>query len=171
MWMEYLFSFCSFRAYEGGPEIDQYLEDSRTILKALADAVVPMLRNAGVYVASPSGAFYLFLDFNRHASALKQKFGITTSEQLCQQLMQDVGVACVGGTPFGMPRNHLSLRAALVHFDGGAALEELNKKRAKSPNKTAYDLVDDTFLRENCVNVLEATEKIVEWAVKLKLTH
>ena len=59
------------------------------------------------------------------ANAFKEKLeakGIKTSEQLCEHLLKDTGVAILPGNAFGYPEEHLITRLAYVDFDGTNAL-------------------------------------------------
>jgi aspartate aminotransferase len=140
------------RAYEGGPEIDDYLARSRRVLKAVGPAVAAHLREAGCSLPEPEGGFYLFPDFATHREKLKHR-GILTSRQLCERLLNDLGVACLPGTDFGRPATEFTVRLAYVDFDGAAAL-----------NAADIDVpMDASFLGQYCPNVIAAAERIKAW--------
>ena len=52
------------RAFQGGPEIEDYLVDERRILKALGSELSRKLQQAGTNVKPADGAFYLFPEFS-----------------------------------------------------------------------------------------------------------
>ncbi|HSR14512.1 MAG TPA: aminotransferase class I/II-fold pyridoxal phosphate-dependent enzyme, partial [Gemmatimonadales bacterium] len=141
-------------AFDGGEDLDRYLARSRAVLGALGQAATRTLVGAGVDVVSPDGGFYLFPDFGRHRAGLAAR-GIGTSAQLCERLLEDTGVALLPGDAFGEPSEELSARLSYVDFDGGAALEALER--------SGDGAVDDTFLRTCCGRVLEGVERITAW--------
>ena len=143
--------YAAITAYEGGKEIDDYLQRSRKILKALGPALADALRKAGAKVPEPEGGFYLFPDFSTHGNKLKAK-GIKTSQQLCEYLLKDAGVACLPGTDFGSQATQYTLRLAYVDFDGGAALEA-----------AAESEVNEEFLTAYCPRVMLAGKRIQDW--------
>ncbi len=81
-----------------------------------------ILNNATINTFHPQGGFYLFPDFSFHQEKLKD-IGINTSTEFCQKILQDIGVAILPGTAFGMHENELVARLAYVDFD---APEEYN---------------------------------------------
>jgi aspartate aminotransferase len=144
--------FAAIRAYEGGAEIDDYLARSRRILKALGPALAARLREIGCSLPEPQGGFYLFPDFSAHRAKLESR-GILTSRQLCERLLNDVGVACLPGTDFGRPATEFTIRLAYVDFDGSAAL------KAADSNEQMHE----SFMRQHCSNVIAAADRIKGW--------
>lgn len=119
-------------AYEWSAETQAYLAHQRRLLAGIGGWIADELRAAGVQVHRPTGGFYLFPDFSDHAQAL-QRAGVRSSQELCERLLRDTGVALLPGDAFGMPPEHLCARLAYVEFDGSAALEasrELGLQRA-----------------------------------------
>ena len=143
------------RAFQGGTDIEEYLHQSRRILEALMRQQVTILRDAGIKLDMPEGAFYLFPDLGGFRQKLK-RHGIQTSTQLCERLLEDTGVATLPGVAFGRPADEFTLRMAYVDFDGARALSEASKLPSDQP-------LDDDFLRSHCFNCVTATEKVVEW--------
>mgnify|MGYP000442173934 CR=1 FL=1 len=88
----------------GGTELEDYLFQSRRILAALAGHHVAALRDAGVELEMPDGAFYLFPDFSPLAARLAGR-GIRDSGTLCERLLEETGVAVVFGAAFGLSPN------------------------------------------------------------------
>ncbi|MGB0714182.1 MAG: hypothetical protein ACPGUC_11560 [Gammaproteobacteria bacterium] len=69
-------------------------------------------------------------------------------------MLEHTGVAALPGVQFGRPASELSLRIALVDFDGAAA------QAAAEPG----EIVDEAFLRSHCGHVVEAVDRIADWA-------
>ncbi len=147
--------YAAVRAFRGGSEIENYLWNSRLILKALSTTIVTTLKEAGVYVYQPDGAFYLFPDFSDLNDSFRKK-RIKTSSELCKKLLEDTGVALLPGSAFGRPAEELTARLAYVDFDGARALSAC--KRLKKKNG-----VDEHFLKNYCGNILKAIDLICDW--------
>jgi aspartate aminotransferase len=145
--------YAAVRAFEGGPEIERYLADSRRVLALLGRWIAARLEKAGLRCPMPHGAFYLFPDFSPLREQLASR-GIRDSPRLCQQLLEDTGVAILPGSEFGRPKEELTARLAYVNFDGAQALREL---------ATRDEPLDESFLHQNCANTVEAIERICKW--------
>jgi aspartate aminotransferase len=148
--------YAAVRAFEGGMRIERYLKHARRVLRALGRRCARDLRAAGVHVAEPKGAFYLFLDATLLADALGQR-GITTSDALCERLLEDTGVAVIPGRAFGRVPGELTARLAYVDFDGASALAAAET----IPEGSGLDRGD--FLEIHAGGVLEAVERIAGW--------
>jgi aspartate aminotransferase len=147
--------YAAIRAFEGGIDIEHYLTHTRRILKALGQIMTEQLRSVGVKLADPLGAFYLFPDFGNLREALAKK-EITTSETLCNRLLEETGVAILPGTDFGRPPEELTARLAYVDFDGARALAAAEAMPADQP-------LDRTFLDTYCRNCAQAVDRICAW--------
>ncbi len=143
------------RAFREGPEIDAYLLHGRRILRAVVSGAVRTLEATGARVAHPRGAFYVFPDFGAHAERLRRR-GVTTSAQLCERLLEETNVAALPGSEFGRPARELTVRMALVDFDGARALEA---SRAIGPDAP----LPDDFAERLAPRVHEALARIRAW--------
>lgn len=147
--------YAAIRAFQEGPEIDNYLKKSRRILKALGNTTAHKLETAGVNIRYPHGGFYLFPDFSPFKETLLAR-KIHTSVEMCNRLLEDTGVAILPGSGFGRNPEELTARLAYVDFNGRAALETLESVPEDQP-------LDIVFLKTNCGNVIEAIDRICEW--------
>jgi aspartate aminotransferase len=143
------------RAFDGDLELEDYLFHARRILRRLGKILAARLREAGISVADAQGGFYLFPDFTSHREALAGR-GATTSEELCQLLLQETGVATLPGSAFGRDPEELTLRIAYVDFDGTRAL-------IASRETPTQKRLDDGFLDAYCENCLIAVDRIGAW--------
>lgn len=143
------------RAFQGGTEIERYLDGARRILAALGGWIVAQLHRADVRVCAPQGGFYLFPDFSAHAEALAAR-GITSSEALCRHLLDETGVATLPGSVFGRPPEELTMRIAHVDFDGARALTAV-------AHLGADEAIDEDWLREQCGAVVTAIQRLIHW--------
>ena len=147
--------YAAITAFNGSPEIEQYLFHSRRILRGIASVLVEMMRDMGAELPVPDGAFYLFPDFGKHREMLNRR-GIYTSSELCSALLEETGVALLPGLDFGMPPEILTARIAYVDFDGP---EVLRKAWQESPEGE----LGKAFVKENCPRLIEAFEKMGTW--------
>ncbi len=142
-------------AFNGGEDIDDYLFHSRRILRALAYYATERLKDIGVEIPMPHGAFYLFPDFGIYREALAGK-GIFTSVEMCNTLLEETGVAMLPGYEFGRDPAELTARIALVDFNGEEAL------RAASKDYSNKD-IDDRFVKAYAPKISEAFTRLSEW--------
>lgn len=139
-------------AFEGGPEIELYLDRSRAILAALAEFVSRRLSAAGAAVNPIRGGFYAFPNFQPVRDRLAAR-GVTTSRALCDRLLEEAGVAALPGAVFGRPETELSLRLAFVDFDGEQALNAFGDGEA----------LDANFLARHAPRVVEGINAMARW--------
>jgi aspartate aminotransferase len=147
--------YAAVRAFQGGLRIERYLWYSRKILGALGKWITRRLDDAGLEVDRPKGGFYVFPDFAPFRDKLRER-GVTTSPELCEFILKDLGIALLPGAEFGRPAHELTTRIAYVDFDGARALaaaEVLPKDRP----------LDEAFLQTYCVQVVTAIERLCEW--------
>ncbi len=110
-------------AYDLRADIQEHLGAQRRVLRAVGMAVYRALAAAGLRVHAPQGGFYLLPDFSPHRQLLAQR-GIFNDRQLCDRLLDELGVALLHGSAFGVAPESLTARLAYVDFDGGAALAQ-----------------------------------------------
>jgi aspartate aminotransferase len=95
------------------------------------------------------------MDFTPHAEVLARS-GILTSEQLCDRLLDDKGVALLPGVDFGRPPYELTCRLAYVDFRGSECLAAA----AAVPDSQE---LSESFLQSYCSNVLDGVDSIASW--------
>ncbi|MGB0592035.1 MAG: pyridoxal phosphate-dependent aminotransferase [Myxococcota bacterium] len=147
--------YAAITAFECGSEVQDYLAHSQRVLATLGAAITERLRGADVQLEAPQGAFYLWLDFSRHATALAAR-GIRDSPTLCERLLQDTGVAILPGAAFERRSDELTARLAYVDFDGGRALEVSAQAPLTSPPPEA-------LLTEACARVIDGIDALCAW--------
>jgi len=121
--------YAAITAFKGSSEIDQYLLNSKQILQSAATYVYTELRQSNITMPLAEGGFYLFPNFEHYRAAFAQK-GIYDSVAMCTFLLEEAGVALLPGVAFGRPKNELTVRLSYVDFDGGQALELIEKDQA-----------------------------------------
>ncbi len=147
--------YAAVQAFIGGAAIEEYLCHARRILARLGNECAVQLRDAGVKVHEPDGAFYLFLDFSPLEESLKKK-NIHTCEQLCHRLLEDTGVAILPGAAFNRNKQELTARLAYVDFDGAKAF-------SASETIPLHQPLPDDFTSNACANVIKGVEQITKW--------
>tara|TARA_B100000809_G_scaffold169336_1_gene166717 strand:- start:8913 stop:10187 length:1275 start_codon:yes stop_codon:yes gene_type:complete len=147
--------YAAVQAYTDYKTVDEYLIHSRRLLSIVGSYCANSLAKAGVRVRAPSGAFYLFPDFENFREKLTER-GITNSPTLCEQLLQDTGVALLSGSEFGRDATELNARLAYINFDGRKALK-ISRKIPTDKTMTIDDIIPV------CANLIEAIERIIKW--------
>lgn len=147
--------YAAIRAYKGGEDIEQYLHQSRRVLKALGNHISGMLLEANISHPYPEGGFYLFINFEAHRTPLAEQ-GITESATLCDRILEETGVAMLPGSNFGRPQKELTARLAFVNFDGENALTEAMQV---ADNQS----LGEDFLIKNCPRTIEAIKRLCAW--------
>ena len=151
--------YAAIKAFQGGPEIEEYLFQSRRVLAHLADTLVTRLNQSGFDIAPTQGGFYLFLDFEGFRAGLAAR-GLNDSVELCEQLITETGIALLPGVAFGRPASELTVRIAFVDFDGAAALA------AAADTPPGNDLPEN-FSATYCANCVDAIDLMCDWVANL----
>lgn len=147
-------------AFNGGPFLDEYLHKVRRVLKVILRYFCVRFDKLHITYPPPQGAFYILPDFGYYSEALNKR-GISTSRQLCEQLLADTGVAMLPGVDFGRPPEEFSARIAYVDFDGARVLEAADTLFIDNKNH------HEDFVREYCPNISQAIERIGNWLDEL----
>jgi len=165
--------YAAVRAYERGPEIEEYLRLSRRILKATTAYASSRLNAvSGIKCTTPEGGFYCLPDCTQSRAALTERENNKNnkqwnSESFFLRLLQKTGVAVLAGSHFGRPRAELSCRLACVHFDGAQALKswestddelKINKNSGESVSENEMELV-----KKLCPNVWVGVERFAQY--------
>jgi aspartate aminotransferase len=151
--------YAAVRAFAMGPDLELYLRHVRRLLSHLGLWCARRLRDAGVRVLDPEGAFYLFPDFTPHAAAL-EAHGIVSAAELCRRALEETGVAFLPGEAFGQEPDDLTARIAYVDFDGAAALEASQAVPLDEP-------LPEAFLHEHCGRTTRAVSALCDWIGRL----
>ena len=152
--------YAAIRAFKGGVLLERYLAHSRRILAKLGNWCAERLESTGARVVKPTGGFYLFPDFTP-ISAILHANGITTSSQLCEKALDEVGVAFLPGKEFGRPDSELTARIAYVDFDGARAL-------AASEQIPLDQEIGLDFIETYCYRTKMAIDNLCDWMNAMK---
>jgi aspartate aminotransferase len=147
--------YAAVQAFRGGREIEEYLSHARRILHLLGTHCAAILKDAGLLVHNPEGAFYLFIDLEPMRDRLAER-GIHDGREMCEQLLMDTGVAILPGADFERPPMELTARLAYVNFDGAETL-------AASQEISLDKELPENFLTIHCPDTIEAMKRIADW--------
>ncbi|MDO3721053.1 aminotransferase class I/II-fold pyridoxal phosphate-dependent enzyme [Marinobacter sp. chi1] len=147
--------YAAIPAFEGGDDIEEYLVQSRRVLKVIGEYVHRRLSDMGAEVQKPEGAFYLFPNFSSFREILAKR-DIKTSQAFCQALLESTGVATLPASDFGFVPDHLGARLAFVDFDGAQALTMAASEFGD------YEL-NDEFVQKACPRIVMAMDKMEHW--------
>ncbi|KAH0028591.1 PLP-dependent transferase, partial [Aureobasidium melanogenum] len=87
-------------AFSTGEHMTQYRESVRLLHTHCTTRLYESLRDLGLKVAKPSGAFYVYPSFQPYAKQLA-KVGVRISAELSQWLIMQCGIAALPGSAFG----------------------------------------------------------------------
>ncbi|TDJ44488.1 MAG: hypothetical protein E2O52_08265 [Gammaproteobacteria bacterium] len=118
-------------------------------MRALLGYGTQTLRAAGAEISDAGGGFYLFPSFAGTIAA-------RTSAALCEQILEEAGIAMLPGSDFGQPPEDLTARIALVDFDGAGAMQAV----AQLPEGADPD---EAFLRRHCEAVMNGVDRLCGW--------
>ena len=150
--------YAAVKAYEGSPNINTYLQNSRVILKSVATFVQEALTKMVVQAPPADGGFYLFPNFEAYREKLQAR-GILNNTQLCETLLEETGVALLPGIAFGRPAHEFTARLSFVDFDGAKALTAISEGHC-TPS-------DSSFISEYCPNIMNAMNALNHWLNQL----
>ncbi|GGC63410.1 pyridoxal phosphate-dependent aminotransferase [Marinobacter halophilus] len=142
-------------AFKGGEDINEYLIQSRRVLKVVGEFMYRRLSAMGAVVQKPEGAFYLFPDFSSFYDKLARR-DIKTSQAFCTALLEDTGVAILPASDFGFVPDHMGARLAFVDFDGTQAL-------ALAGGDYADQTLGEDFIHQACPRLVAAMDKMEGW--------
>lgn len=147
--------YAAVEAFRGSMAIERYLWHARRILSTLGQKCYRILADAGVRIHPPEGAFYMFPDFSPFAEKLAAK-NIKSSSRLCEQLLQDTGIAMLPGSVFERPGEELTARISYINFAGARSL-------AASETIAMHHELTEEFIQAHCGETIEATQMLADW--------
>ena len=134
--------YAAVNAYKNN--LENYLEKSRNILKIVGEFVYQNLKSNKVLINKPQGGFYIMPEF------LDKKF--SSSEQMCNDLLNKKGVAILPGSDFGFKKNNLIDSFSFTYFYVYAFMNNFNI------NENNEDL-----LSKYAPNIIEGTKRLKDW--------
>jgi len=145
--------FAAITAYQELDELKLYLENTRKILRVIADQAYRKLHVIGIECPRPAGGYYLFVDFKNFKDSLHAR-AINSSDDLCKALLQEAAVALLPGSVFGRPQEELTARLSYVDFDGKEALLHVDALDESNP---------ESWINQWVPNLEIGINRIAEW--------
>ena len=121
---------------------NEYINDSRSILKAVGEYVFENLKSNTIIMNKPQGGFYLMPEF------LIEKF--STSEEMCSNILKETGVALLPGSDFGFSKERMITRLSFTDFNGGEFMQNVKKTKK----------IDMNSISKFAPKIIEATKKL-----------
>jgi aspartate aminotransferase len=131
-------------AFNEPPELRQRLADSARLHGAVARAVHQIMVDAGATCRPPTGAFYVYPDFEPVRGKLSL-LGITDSDSLRQHILDEYGIVVLAGHLLGDDFGALRFKAATSMLYGDTA--ELQQLALDSADPTRLPHVRDVLTR------------------------
>jgi len=125
---------------------NEYINDSRSILKAVGEYVFENLKSNTISINKPQGGFYLMPEF------LTQKF--STSEEMCSNILNETGVALLPGSDFGFSKERMITRLSFTDFNGGEFMQNIKKTKK----------IDINSISKFAPKIIEGTKKLKLWS-------
>jgi hypothetical protein len=119
------------------------------------------LIEAGISCVAPSGAFYVYPNFNQWRVALVAQ-GIQTSEDLAFYLLERYALASLPGSAFGSPPEDLCLRLSSSYVDAGT-----DEKASALVEAYETDPDPERFIENHHPRLREAATRLAEFAADL----
>lgn len=87
-------------AFQPSPEMDLYRKQVTAVHRHCTLRLFEALKDCGLAIARPRGAFYLYHSFHPYTAQL-EKLGVRTAADLAHWLIEECGVAALPGSAFG----------------------------------------------------------------------
>jgi aspartate aminotransferase len=120
-------------ALEEPAELAEHISRSRRLHAAVCRDAARRCVAAGLHVAPPQAAFYLYPDFAPWRHQLKARFGIETGKDLAAVLLDRYGAGTLPGSAFGESASCLRLRLATAQLYGDTDAEREQALAAPDP--------------------------------------
>jgi len=136
--------YAAIAAYENNH--DEYIDNSKNILKAVGEYVYENLKSNKVSINKPEGGFYLMPEFSNG------KF--SDSNEMCSNLLKETGIALLPGSVFGFSKKKMTARLSFTDFNG----QEFMKNFSQSKK------IDQSLLLKCAPKIIEGVEKLKTWS-------
>jgi aspartate aminotransferase len=125
-------------ALEEPAELAEHISRSRRLHAAVCQEAARRCSAAGLDVAPPQAAFYLYPDFAPWRDHLQARFGIETGTDLAAALLDSYGAGTLPGCAFGESASCLRLRLATGQLYGDTLAQREQALAAADPLKLPW---------------------------------
>src|SRR5215469_3147945 len=132
-------------ALDEPPDLADRVARSRALHAAVCQAAVRLCVQAGLEVAPPQAAFYLYPDFAPWRSRLHARFGIGAGDELAGLLLHRYGLGTLPGSAFGEDSSCLRLRLATGLLYGDT--DEQREAALAAPDPLALPWISASLTR------------------------
>ncbi len=149
-------------AYSNDSDIDQYVDLCTRMHGIRTRYLYDKLVEAGVPCVEPSGAYYVFPNFNKWREPLATR-GVRTSDELAVYLLENYELATLAGAAFGSPPEDLSLRLSTSYLDIGT-----DEQAANLVGAFKEDPDPDRFIGRHHPQLRETGSRLAQFVADLK---
>ena len=136
--------YAAIAAYENNH--DEYIDNSKNILKAVGEYVYDNLKSNKVSVNKPEGGFYLMPEFSNET--------FSDSNEMCSNLLKETGIALLPGSVFGFSKKKMTARLSFTDFNGQEFMKNISQSQK----------IDQNVLLKYAPKIIEGVEKLKNWS-------
>ena len=136
--------YAAIAAYENNH--DEYIDNSKNILKAVGEYVYENLKSNKVSVNKPEGGFYLMPEFSNET--------FSDSNEMCSNLLKETGIALLPGSVFGFSKKKMTARLSFTDFNGQEFMKNISQSQK----------IDQNVLLKYAPKIIEGVEKLKNWS-------
>ena len=136
--------YAAIAAYENNH--DEYIDNSKNILKAVGEYVYDNLKSNKVSVNKPEGGFYLMPEFSNET--------FSDSNEMCSNLLKHTGISLLPGSVFGFSKKKMTARLSFTDFNGQEFMKNISQSQK----------IDQNVLLKYAPKIVKGVEKLKNWS-------
>ena len=136
--------YAAIAAYENNH--DEYIDNSKNILKAVGEYVYDNLKSNKVSINKPEGGFYLMPEFSNET--------FSDSNEMCGNLLKHTGISLLPGSVFGFSKKKMTARLSFTDFNGQEFMKNISQSQK----------IDQNVLLKYAPKIVEGVEKLKNWS-------
>ena len=136
--------YAAIAAYENNH--DEYIDNSKNILKAVGEYVYDNLKSNKVSINKPEGGFYLMPEFSNET--------FSDSNEMCGNLLKHTGISLLPGSVFGFSKKKMTARLSFTDFNGQEFMKNISQSQK----------IDQNVLLKYAPKIIEGVEKLKNWS-------
>ena len=136
--------YAAIAAYENNH--DEYIDNSKNILKAVGEYVYDNLKSNKVSINKPEGGFYLMPEFSNET--------FSDSNEMCGNLLKHTGISLLPGSVFGFSKKKMIARLSFTDFNGQEFMKNISQSQK----------IDQNVLLKYAPKIVKGVEKLKNWS-------
>ena len=136
--------YAAIAAYENNH--DEYIDNSKNILKAVGEYVYDNLKSNKVSINKPEGGFYLMPEFSNET--------FLDSNEMCSNLLKHTGISLLPGSVFGFSKKKMTARLSFTDFNGQEFMKNISQSQK----------IDQNVLLKYAPKIVKGVEKLKNWS-------